>query len=137
MRKHIIFESLKYLDYFGTNFHFYSERNRKFYTPLGGILTILSIIISILVFIFINKDEFLHNKPISTTSTSKIPNTKIKFLKEKIWVPWRIRDYNSKTVNITNLLYPIAFYYRGVYNETRKGLDLTYSIVNYRLCNET
>ena len=84
MRKHIIFEFLKYFDCFGTKFHFYSERKRKFYTSLGGILTIFSIIIGILVFIFINKDEFLHNKPISTTSTSKIPNTKIKFLKEKI-----------------------------------------------------
>ena len=137
MRKHIIFELLKYLDCFGTKFHFYSERKRKFYTPLGGIFTLLSFIISILVFIFINKDEFMHNKPISTTSTSKIPNTKIKFLKEKIWIPWRIRDYNSKTVNITNLLYPIIFYYRGIYNETKKSLDLSYKIINYRLCNES
>ena len=38
---------------------------------------------------------------------------------------------------MTNLLYPIAFYYRGVYNETKKSLDLSYSIINYRLCNES
>ena len=136
MDKYISIELLKYCDCFGTKFNFYSERNRKFYTPLGGVLSILSIIVGFLVFIFINRDEFSHNKPISTTSTSKVLNTKIKFLEEKIWIPWLIRDYNSRTLNFTNLLYPIAFYYRGVYNETRKALDLSYSIINYRLCNE-
>ena len=136
MDKYIFIKLLKYCDCFGIRFNFYSERNRKFYTPLGGLLSLLSIIVGFLVFIFINRDEFSHNKPISTTSTSKVPNTKIKFLEEKIWIPWRIRDYNSRTLNFTNLLYPIAFYYRGVYNETRKALDLSYSIINYRLCNE-
>ena len=134
---HICYEALKYFDCFGVRFNFYAERNRKLYTPLGGFLTLLSIIGGILIFIFINRDDFLHNSPISTTSTSKEKNTKISFLKEKIWIPWRIRDYNSRTLNMTDLLYPIPFYYRGVYNETRKALDLTYSTVNYRLCNET
>ena len=133
----ILYELLKNLDCFGTKFNFYTERNRKFYTPFGGFLTLLSIIGGILIFIFINRDEFFHNSPSSTTSTSKEKNTKIKFLKEKIWIPWRIRDYNSRTLNFTDLLYPIPFYYRAVYNETKKAFDLTYTTVNYRLCNET
>ena len=50
---------LKYLDCFGTNFTFYTERNRKFYTQLGGILTLLAIFFGIIVFFYINLDEFL------------------------------------------------------------------------------
>ena len=36
---------------YGTEFNFYTEKNRKFYTPLGGILTFASIIFSISVYI--------------------------------------------------------------------------------------
>ena len=110
MNFNILSEVLKYLDFFGTNFNFYTEKNRKFYTAFGGILTLLSIIVGILVFIFINLDDFLHEAPISTTSTTREDYYNIKFLKEKIWIPWRIRDYNSKTVNHTGILYSILFY---------------------------
>ena len=43
---------LDYLDCFGANFNFYIEKNRKLYTPFGGILTILSIIFSTMIFIY-------------------------------------------------------------------------------------
>ena len=130
-------EILKYLDFFGTNFNFYTEKNRKFYTTFGGILTILSIIVSLLVFIFINLDDFLHNIPISTTSITGENYRNIKFLEEKIWIPWRIRDYNGKTVDFKDLLYPIAFYYKGIYNNKTNSLDLSHEIINSKLCNET
>ena len=83
------------------------------------------------------KDDIMHKTPTSTASISKEEYKKITFLQEKIWIHWRIRDYNSKTINITNLLYPIVFYYKCIYNETKKALDVSYSIINYRLCNET
>ena len=47
MNFNILSEVLKYLDFFGTNFNFYTEKNRKFYTAFGGILTLLSIIVGI------------------------------------------------------------------------------------------
>ena len=132
-----LLEILKYLDCFGTNFNFYTEKNRKFYTTFGGVLTILSIFVSLLVFIFINFDDLLHNVPISTTSTAGEEHRNIKFLEEKIWIPWRIRDYNGKTVDFKDLFYPIAYYYKGIYNNSKKSLDLSYEIINSRLCNET
>ena len=132
-----LYESLKYLDFFGITFNFYTEKNRKFYTSIGGLFTILSVMGGIIYFICVEKDDFLHNTPISTTSESKVNNTKIKFLEEKIWIPWRIRDYNSKTINFTNIFYPIPFYYRGIYNQEKKSFDFTYSILNYSLCSET
>ena len=65
MKYEMIFSILKYIDCYGTKFNFYTEKNRKFYTPLGGILSILALFFSILIFIFFNFDDFLHNSPIT------------------------------------------------------------------------
>ena len=54
-------QTLKYLDCFGTNFNFYTEKKRKFYTPFGGFLTVLSTIVGFMIFIYINIDDFYHN----------------------------------------------------------------------------
>ena len=137
MTYNITSEILKYLDCYGTNFNFYSERNRKFYTPLGGILSLLSIFFGILVFIFINLDDFSHNIPNSTTSIAKDKYRLIKSKDEKIWIPWRIRDFGGKTVNHTNLLYPIIYYYKGKKNNSLKAMETSYEFINYKLCNET
>ena len=69
-------------------------------------------------------------------TTSYIPSEgyrKIKFGQEKIWIPWRIVDYNNnESVNHTNLLYPIIYYYsrtkddktREFHLKTKKFWDL-------------
>jgi hypothetical protein len=132
-----ISDILKYFDFFGATFSFYSERNRKFYTNLGGLLTLLSILLSIILFIYNNIDNFSHHFPTSTTSISKEPYKNIKFGKEKIWIPWRIRDFGGKTINHNNLLYPIIFYYRGKRNKTTNNMDIYYEFLDYKKCNET
>jgi len=136
MSNDIKYEILKYLDVFGTTFTFYIEKHRKFYTVFGGILSLLSIIISLIVFVFINIDEFLHKIPISTTSTSKEEHKNIKFGKEKIWIPWRIRDFGGKTINHIDFLFPIIYYYQGLRNETNY-MEVKHRYINYKLCNET
>jgi hypothetical protein len=126
MNNNIVIEILKYLDFFGTKFNFYTEKSRKLYTPLGGILTLLSIIFGIIIFIFINIDNFLHNVPNSTTSIMEDNYRKIKFKDEKIWIPWRISDFWGKTINHSDFFYPIIYYYKGVKNDSTKGIDLSY-----------
>ena len=137
MSNKIIFEILKYIDCFGTTFTFYTEKSRKFYTALGGILTLFSIISGLLIFIYINLDDFLHNNPNSTTSTERDQYRIIKFKDEKIWIPWRIRNFGGKTINHKNILYPIIFYYKGIRNNSSESLDISYELINYKLCNET
>ena len=137
MKFDIILEILKYIDFFGTPFTFYIEKNRKLYTPFGGILTLLSIIFSIIVFLSINLDDFLHNIPNSTTSIAKENIRKIKFNEEKIWIPWHIVDIEGKTLNHEGLLYPIIYYYTGFRNNSTKFMDTSYEILNYKLCKET
>ena len=132
-----IYDLLKNCDCFGTRFYFYIERNRKLYTPLGGIFTLFSCIFGIIIFIYINLDDFIHNIPNSTTSTERNNHKIIKFKEEKIWIPWRIRNFGGKTVNHTNLLYPIIYYYKGVRNNELKSMVTSYEFINYKLCNET
>ena len=137
MNFNTIRETIKYLDCFGTTFNFYIDRNRKLYTTFGGMLSLLSIILGIYIFIYINLDEFLHNTPNSTTSTKKENYKIIKFKDEKIWIPWRIRNFGGKTINHTNILYPIIYYYKGFRNSSINSLDVSYEFVSYKLCNET
>ena len=92
-------EYLKYVDFFGTSFNFYIERNRKLYTPFGGILTLFAGIVGVVLFLYLNMDDFLHNIPESTTSINKENYRRIQFKDEKIWIPWRIRNFASKTIN--------------------------------------
>ena len=135
--KNIICEFLKYIDCYGTEFNFYTEKNRTFYTTLGGILTFASIIFSIFVFISLNYSEFIQENPITSSYIVRENYTNIKFGEEKIWIPWRIRDYYNKKINHKDLFYPIIYYYKGKKNETTKGMDLTYDLIDYRLCSET
>ena len=133
----MILEFLKYIDCFGTKFNFYIDKDRKFYTPLGGILSMLSLFFGIIVFIFINFEDFLHSAPISSFSILRDNYKNVKFGEEKIWIPWRIKDYKNRLVNHTNLFYPAIYYYQGIKNESTQGMDLSYNLLNYKLCNET
>ena len=128
---------LKYIDCFGATFTFYSEKNRKFYTKLGGLFTLISMMVSTILFIYNNIDNFSHNIPTSTTSIAKEPYKNIKFGKEKIWIPWRIRDFGGKTINHYNILYPIIFYYRGKRNKITNNMDINYEFLDYKKCSET
>ena len=130
---------IKYLDLFGTRCTFYSDKMPKFYTVTGGIFTILSALVCILILVIFSLDDIKRKFPDITTSF--IPSQgyrKIKFGKEKIWIPWRIVDFNNnKIINYTNLLYPIIHYYSRTHNNETGQFNLTTKILDYKLCNET
>ena len=130
---------IKYLDLFGTRCTFYSEKMPKLYTITGGIFTILSIFVNLLIFAIFSFNDIYRKYPNSTTSF--IPSEgyrKIKFGEEKIWIPWRIVDYNNNEfVNHSGLLYPIIYYYSGIKNKNSKDFNLTFTTLNYTLCSET
>ena len=127
-----------YLDSFGTKYNFFTDGKPRFYTILGGALTIISYIFSLLVFMYLSIDDFRRVIP-NTVESSVLPENhrKIKFNEEKIWIPWRVVDYYNNFVNHTGLIYPIIYYYEG----ERKSIDEAFIFkskkINYRLCNET
>ena len=130
---------IKYMDLFGTRCTFYSDRMPKLYTITGGIFTICSLFLCLLVFVIFSFDDLKRKFP--STTTSFIPSEgyrKIKFGEEKIWIPWRIVDYNNNEfVNHTGILYPIISYYSGIKYNNSKDYNMTKKILNYKLCNET
>ena len=71
MNVNSFYEAFTSIDLYGLHYHFYADKNRKIYTPIGGILSLIAILLSVIAFIILNKDEFFHNNPQSTTSTSK------------------------------------------------------------------
>ena len=131
-------EILEYLDMFGTKPGFYAERKPKFYTASGGLLTMLSLFLSITVFIIFSMDDFHYITPITTSSLiSSKSYKKIKFGKEKIWIPIRIADYYSQYVNSEGLIYPIFQYCYAERQNTSVPLKPKTKNLNYKLCNET
>ena len=126
----MIWTILKYIDCFGISFNFYIEKSRKFYTFFGGVLTILSTLIGLIIFTCLKIEDIRHNNPISTTSTEIGHYKNIKFKEEKIWIPWRIRDFGGKTLNHQNFLYPIIFYYKFVRNHSLNKLEVSYEYIN-------
>ncbi len=78
-------DNLKHFDLFGTTCKFYIKGQRKYWTRYGGILSIISVLLFILLFFFLNYEDFIREIP--QTSTSSIPEVnfrKIKFDEEKI-----------------------------------------------------
>ncbi len=128
----------KYLDLYGVLQNFYIEKKIKLYTEFGGVLSMVTLLLSLVVFIFFSLDDFRRTDPIITTSS--VPSEgyrKIKPAKEKIWVPWRIVDYESKQVNFSSILFPIIFYYIGERKFKGDSLNFKIQYLDYKLCNET
>ena len=129
---------LKYLDLFGKNCSFYVEKTPKLYSVTGGILSILTILICISIVIFTSLDDFKRISPIVTFSLIRPDKyQKIKFGKEKIWIPWRIRDYSNNFINHTNIFYPFIYNYYSINKSFGDGFELQVKQLNYTLCNQT
>ena len=129
---------LKILDLYGTRFHWYIGYKPKNYTYYGGIFSILSLIISVVLLVILGFDDFKRSHPIISEST--IPPSgykKIKFGEKKLYLPWRIVDYEEKPLNHEGILYPKIYYFKNIYNESTGKMDSNYSLINYTLCNET
>ena len=129
---------LRVTDFFGQRFHLYIGYKPKYYTYFGGILTLLAIISYILTFILLGYDDLKRKNPISNTSTTPpLGYRNIKFGEEKIYLPWRIIDYDENPINITGKIYPRIFYFTVHPDNVTGELITKYNLINYKLCNET
>ena len=129
---------LRVCDFFGQNFNLYIGYKPKFYTHFGGALSLIAFITYILIFIFLGYDDFTRKSPISNTSTVPPSGYKsIKFGEEKIYLPWRIIDYDENPINITGIIYPRIFYFTVHPDNVTGELITKYNLVDYKLCNET
>ena len=134
----ILRKFLKICDLYGTHFHWYIGYKPKLHTVCGGILSIFSIFSFITIFILLGFKDFKRTYPIISTST--YPPTgyrNIKFGQEKLYLPWRIIDYDERFIKHEGLIYPKIYYISRKLNKTNGQIDTNYTLLNYTLCNET
>ena len=129
---------LKIFDLYGSKFHWYINYKPKYYTYYGGIFSILSLFSWIVAFIIFGLEDFKRTHPIITTSTVPPKGYKnIKFGEQKLFLPWRIVDYDEKPLKHKGILYPKIYYYSSRYNNETGAMKTNYTLINYKLCNET
>ena len=129
---------LRIFDFYGTEFHWYFDYKPKYYTSYGGIFSILSFILYIVIFIIFGLEDFKRTNPIS--SISNIPplvNKTIQPRKQKLYIPWRIMDYGKKFIDYTGVLFPRIYSFKNRYNKDTGEMETFYDMLNYSLCNET
>jgi len=129
---------LKYCDLYGTQFHWFIGFKKKYYSSYGGLFTIVSLMIWILFLAILGKDDFKRTYPIISESTVPPSGYKnIKFGEKKLYIPWRIVDYDENPLDIKGILYPKIFYFSSKYNSVTGKMETNYTLINYTLCNET
>ena len=128
---------IKYLDFFSVRFSFYTGKNPRSQSIFGGIMTFIYAILSLSIFLFLSDDDIKRLNPITTIS--EIPDTERKLVnmkEEKIWIPFRIVNYENKFIDHRGILYIVPYLIEGRFDENI-GMDLKYTLLNYTLCNET
>ena len=128
---------LKICDLYGSKFHWYIGYKPKYYSYYGGIFSLLCLATWIIIFIVFGLEDF-HRTPIINTSSFP-PNgyKNIQFGKQKLYLPWRIVDYYEKPLNHKGILYPKIYYFTNKYNNETGVMKSNYTLLNYKLCNET
>ena len=128
---------IKFLDCFTIKFSFYTNNQPNNQNLLGGIMTILYIIICVLIFIFVSYDDLNRLNPITTRSEVTYSERKlINMNKEKLWIPFRVVNYENKFIDHRDIFYIVPYLVEGRHNETI-GMNLKATLLNYTFCNET
>ena len=134
----IIKRFFKICDLYGTHFHWYIGYKPKLYTIYGGIFSILSIFFWIAIFLLFGFNNFKRTHPVISASTFPPKGYRnIKFGQEKLYLPWRIIDYDERFINHKGIIYPKIYYFTRTLNKSNGEIDTNYTLLNYKLCNET
>ena len=128
---------MKYLDFFNIKFYFYTNNQPNYQNIFGGIMTIIYIFFCIVIFIAFSLDDLKKLNPITTKN--EIPDSERKIVNmnnEKIWIPFRIVNYENQFVDHREGLYVVPYLIEGKFNN-KIGMDLKAHLLNYKFCNET
>jgi hypothetical protein len=95
------------LDLFGNTFSFTIFQKEKFKTSIGGILSLMVVIIALVFSFLFGQDFFLRSNP-KITSQRVIPHNDdlIQITSEKMAMAWRIEDVYGQPVNYTGVIFP-------------------------------
>ena len=127
------------MDLLGPKFHFYDGVSLKRRTKLGGILTILLIISSILLFFIFGNELFNRINPNITISIQEDSIYEIIDLyQNQIGFAFRLEDFDGHYKNDSNFLY-FKFFYHS-FDKSHTGKYKNYSTgesITFHICNES
>ena len=128
---------LQYMDIFSIRFHLYTNNQPRFRNTFGGIMSFIFFLICIAIFFIFSYEDIFKLNPISSKSEIVDSNPQIiNINKEKIWIPFRMVNYEEKFIDHRGILYILPYFVEGKYNN-EIGMNLTHHLLNYKLCNET
>ena len=128
---------VKYFDFFGIRFHFYTNNQPYYQNFFGGLMNLIYIILCAVVFIFLSYDDLKMLNPTTTISDISDKEARIVELdKEKIWIPFRLVNWENQFIKHQGILHIVPYFIEGKFDNV-KGMDLKYHLLNYTLCNET
>ena len=100
-------------------------------------MSFIYFLICIAIFIWFSIEDLQKLNPITTIS--EIPDSERKIVdmnKEKIWIPFRMVNYENKFIDHRGVLHIIPYLIEGKLDDSI-GMDLKYHLLNYKFCNET
>ena len=128
---------IKYIDFFSIKFYFYVNNQPNYQNVFGGIMTFLYVVFCVVIFISFSLEDIKGLNPITTKNEIPYSQRKlVDMINEKIWIPFRMVNYENKFVDHREILYVMPYLIEGRYNESN-GMDLKYTLLNYKFCNET
>ncbi len=128
---------IKYFDLFDIKFHFYLNNQPNYQNFFGGMMTFTFYLVCVLGFILFSLNDLKKLNP--NSSKSEIPDAGLRtvnVLGEKIWIPFRMVTYEEQFVDHRGLLFPQIYFVEGKWDD-KIGMDLKYTLLSYKLCNET
>ena len=129
---------LKVLDLFGTSFQFTVFKDDKYKTNLGGIVTIISVIIIIIFIYLFGRDIFLKLNPV-INQENKIKNTygdPLNLTNNNSIIAFRIEDSSLSYTSFENYLFP-NFQYKGFKkNDINVNVLVENFEINYQRCDK-
>ena len=129
---------LTIIDIYGTKFHLLMNKQLKFKTWIGGIITIILSLIGITFIYFFGEDFFFRKNPSYTESKIGEGYKTINLAKEKIIVAFRTEDINGNFLDSSKYIFPKVIYYSAVPGEDGKSRsNYKQEYISYRVCEES
>ena len=128
---------IKYFDFFGIKFHFYTNNQPNYQNIFGGLMNLIYLIVCGILFVFLSYDDLKMLNPTTTMSDISDKEARIVDLnEEKIWIPFRLVNWENKVIKHKGIINIKPYFIEGKFDEVN-GMILKYHLLNYTLCNET
>ena len=126
------------IDFYGTNFHLFFNKKRRFKTLYGGILTIFTMFLIITCIIFFGKNLFQKKNPTIYQTNVNEGYSIIDLQKQKVTFAFRMENLDGEFEDFTNKIYPIIYYYSRPSNDSSYRSEYkTEEFLSYHTCNES